>query len=307
MPEAPAATFALQFVSGRYQGTVVLLPDGAEIAIGRESDLDIVLQEDMVSRKHAKVVAAGAEIQITDLGSTNGTFVNGQKVKRARIGEGDRVLVGTSLMKVVRAEATAEAPMQHASTPAPHVTRRPAAMQGRLEEVPLPDLLQLLAASRKTGMLAVEAGPAEGHVHFAEGKVTGCDLAAVPGLSPQKAFARLLAVDRGAFELRPTEPVPATAVLDAPLEGLLMEGIRQLDEWRALSGRLPAPGAKVAVGIPLAAPLRALAPEDLDAFQLALEGGTFQALLDRAAASDAEVAGRLLRLAEKGYLKVVGP
>jgi hypothetical protein len=86
-----------------------------------------------------------------------------------------------------------------------------------------------------------------------------------------------------------------------------MEGIRQLDEWRALSGRLPAPGAKVAVGIPLAAPLRALAPEDLDAFQLALEGGTFQALLDRAAASDAEVAGRLLRLAEKGYLKVVGP
>jgi pSer/pThr/pTyr-binding forkhead associated (FHA) protein len=307
MSDAPAATFVLQFVSGRYQGTVVPLPDGAEIAIGRESDLDIVLQEDMVSRKHAKVIAQGGEIQITDLGSTNGTFVNGQKVKRARIGEGDRVLVGTSLMKVVRAEATTEAPLPRDSTPAPHTTRRPAAMQGRLEEVPLPDLLQLLAASRKTGVLAVEGGTTEGHVHFADGKVTGCALTVAPGLAPQKAFARLLAIDRGAFELRPAEEVPATAALDAPLEGLLMEGIRQLDEWRALAGKLPAPGAKVTLGLPLAAPLRALAPEDLDAFQLALEGGTFQALLDRAAASDADLAARLLRLAEKGYLKVVGP
>lgn len=307
MPDAPAAKFAVQFVSGRYQGTVVLLPDGAEIVVGRESDLDIVLQEDMVSRKHAKLIALGDEIQITDLGSTNGTFVNGQKVKRARIGEGDRVLVGTSLMKVVRAEATVEAPMPHASTPAPHVTRRPAAMQGRLEEVPLPDLLQLLAASRKTGMLAVEAGQSEGHVHFADGKVTGCTLTASPALSPQKAFGRLLALERGAFELRPAEPPPATAALEAPLEGLLMEGLRQLDEWRALAGRLPTPAAKVSAGIPPPAPLRALGPEDLDVFQLAMEGGTFQAFLDRAAVSDAEMAERLLRLAEKGYLKIVGP
>jgi hypothetical protein len=304
MSDAPAVTFALQFVSGRYQGTVIPLPDGAEILIGRESDLDIVLQEDMVSRKHAKVTVRGEEIQISDLGSTNGTFVNGQKVKRAQLGAGDRVLVGTSLMKVVRGEATAEAPLPRPGTPAPHVTRRPAAMQGRLEEVPLPDLLQLLAASRKTGVLAVDAGSSEGHVHFADGKVTGCTLGSAPGLSPHKALARLLAFERGVFELRPVEGVPEGARLDAPLEGLLMEGVRQLDEWRALAGRLPAPGARVSPEVPLRAPLRALPPEELDAFQLALEGGTFQSLLDRAVGSDAETAGHLLRLAEKGYLKV---
>jgi hypothetical protein len=83
-----------------------------------------------------------------------------------------------------------------------------------------------------------------------------------------------------------------------------MEGVRQLDEWRALAGRLPAPGARVSPEVPLRAPLRALPPEELDAFQLALEGGTFQSLLDRAVGSDAETAGHLLRLAEKGYLKV---
>jgi hypothetical protein len=307
MSDAPAATFAFQFVSGRYQGTVVPLADGAELLIGRESDLDIVLQEDMVSRKHAKVTIRGDEIQISDLGSTNGTFVNGQKVKRARLGEGDRVLVGTSLMKVVRADATAEAPLPRPGTPAPHATRRPAAMQGRLDEVPLPDLLQLLSASRKTGVLVLDAGSVEGHVHFADGKVTGCMLGSAPALPPQKAFARLLAFERGAFELRPAEEVPAGARLDAPLEGLLMEGIHQLDEWRALGGQLPAPAAKVAVAIPVPSPLRALPPDELDAFQLALEGGTFQSLLDRAAWSDADTAGRLLRLAGKGCLRFVAP
>lgn len=299
MADAPAAAFALQFVSGRYQGTSVPLPEGAEIVIGRESDLDVVLQEDMVSRKHAKIVVRDGEIQISDLGSTNGTFVNGQKVKRARIAEGDRVLVGTSLMKVVRAEATVEQP-----TPLPHATRRPAAMQGRLEEVPLPDLLQLLAASRKTGVLALLEGASEAHVHLADGKVTGCTLRSSPGIPPKKAFARLLALERGAFELRPAEAPPAGAAVDEPLEALLMDGLRQLDEWRALGGKTPPGGAAIAPARPLPAPLRELSPDELDLFQLALEAGTVQGVLDRSADADAAVAERLRALADKGFLRI---
>jgi hypothetical protein len=301
MAGAPAI-WALQFVSGRYQGTSVPLPDGGEVLIGRESDLDVVLQEDMVSRKHAKFVVKGDEILLSDLGSTNGTFVNGQKVKRAKVGEGDRVLVGTSLMKVVRSEATAEE--QKAPTPLPHPTRRPSAMQGRLEEVPLPDLLQLLAASRKTGLLAVGDAASEGRVHLAEGKVTGCSVSSAPAITPQKAFARLLGLDRGPFELRPPEAPPPAAALDAPLEALLMEGCRQLDELRALGPRLPAPGARVTVAVPLPQPLRTLSPEDLDVFQIALEAGTVQRVLDRSTAPDVDVATRLVGLAERGYLKV---
>jgi hypothetical protein len=299
-----AATWALQFVSGRYQGGVVPLREGEEMLIGRESDLDVVLQEDMVSRKHAKIVARGGEIHLTDLGSTNGTFVNGQKVRKARVAEGDRVLVGTSLMKVVRADGTEEATLQPLPTPGPHVTRRPAAMQGRLEEVPLPDLLQLLAASRKTGVLAVGEGAQEAHVHLGEGRVSGCSIGSAPGLAPQKAFARLLGLERGAFELRPPEPPPPRAALDAPLEGLLMEGLRQLDEWRALLPRLPPPGTPVAAAVPPPAPLRSLSPEELDVLQLALAGGTVQSLLDRAAQPDSEVAARLLGLAEKGFVRM---
>src|SRR5262245_40262911 len=96
-----AASFALRFISGKYQGgEFPLLPD-REIVIGRASDLDMVLVEDMVSRKHAKITTNGGQVFIQDLGSTNGTFVNGEKVKKTRLKEGDRVLIGTSILKVL--------------------------------------------------------------------------------------------------------------------------------------------------------------------------------------------------------------
>src|SRR5215212_9255843 len=93
--------FALRFISGKYQGGEFPLRMEREIVIGRSSDLDMVLVEDMVSRKHAKISTAGQQIVIQDLGSTNGTFVNGEKVKKIRLKEGDRILIGTSIIKLV--------------------------------------------------------------------------------------------------------------------------------------------------------------------------------------------------------------
>src|SRR3954465_870324 len=94
--------FALKFISGKYQGGEFPLKSDKQIVIGRSSELDMVLVEDMVSRKHAKITIQAGKITIEDLGSTNGTFVNGEKVKTARLKEGDRILVGTSILKLVR-------------------------------------------------------------------------------------------------------------------------------------------------------------------------------------------------------------
>src|SRR6187431_523832 len=93
--------YALRFISGKYQGGEFPLRMEREIVIGRSSDLDMVLVEDMVSRKHAKISTAAKEITISDMGSTNGTFVNGEKVKKQRLKEGDRILIGTSIIKLV--------------------------------------------------------------------------------------------------------------------------------------------------------------------------------------------------------------
>ena len=94
--------WALRFISGKYQGGEFPLKSEKQIVIGRSSELDMVLVEDMVSRKHAKITVAAGKITIEDLGSTNGTFVNGEKIKQARLKEGDRILIGTSILKLVQ-------------------------------------------------------------------------------------------------------------------------------------------------------------------------------------------------------------
>src|SRR5436190_18550555 len=153
-------SYAFRFISGKYQGGEYPLSDAGELVIGRSSELDMVLIEDMVSRKHAKLTLASDQITIADLGSTNGTFVNGEKVRRARLKEGDRILIGTSILKLVVRQPgpaiDAKAAQLNLERTAAAQEKRPggrSAVQGRLEEVPLVDLLQLLSTSKKTGAI----------------------------------------------------------------------------------------------------------------------------------------------------------
>src|SRR5688500_9121776 len=105
-----------------------------EIVIGRSSDLDMVLVEDMVSRKHAKISTIGGQIVIQDLGSTNGTFVNGEKIKKVRLKEGDRILIGTSIIKLVSVDGTGasmSAPSEAEARERLEVAQRKQAAQGQ--------------------------------------------------------------------------------------------------------------------------------------------------------------------------------
>src|SRR5690348_3857250 len=70
--------------------------DEGETLIGRGEGCLVVVNEAMVSRKHARVVFSGAHLYIEDLGSANGTYVNRDRVQgRQDLFAGDRIFIGT--------------------------------------------------------------------------------------------------------------------------------------------------------------------------------------------------------------------
>jgi hypothetical protein len=79
-----------------------LTPPG--LIIGRGSDADLRINDPGISRTHAQIRVTGSEpplqIDIVDLGSTNGIMVNGQKVRHAVLGEGSRIEIGSTRMLV---------------------------------------------------------------------------------------------------------------------------------------------------------------------------------------------------------------
>jgi pSer/pThr/pTyr-binding forkhead associated (FHA) protein len=73
--------------------TFRILP-GSIKTIGRAPRADFIVDAALVSRVHCKLTAGAAELEVVDLESTNGTFVNGARVDRALLKSGDRLGVG---------------------------------------------------------------------------------------------------------------------------------------------------------------------------------------------------------------------
>ncbi len=89
----------LVFISGKYEGGSYTLPEQGTITIGRGGELDIVVVEDMVSRRHAEIRVEGEQVVYQDLGSTNGSFLNGERFSKATLKHGDRLALGSSILE----------------------------------------------------------------------------------------------------------------------------------------------------------------------------------------------------------------
>lgn len=78
--------------------------DKPAVAMGRAKDCDIVVADLNVSRRHAEVRLENGEHWLVDLGSTNGTSVNGTRVSRAKLENGDRIELGSTVLVFERSE-----------------------------------------------------------------------------------------------------------------------------------------------------------------------------------------------------------
>lgn len=79
------------------------IPPGKIKTIGRAPNADFIVDATLVSRLHCRLSAGAAELHVEDLESTNGTYVNGERVQRAALKSGDKLGVGEVEFVVSRA------------------------------------------------------------------------------------------------------------------------------------------------------------------------------------------------------------
>ncbi|MEM9463510.1 MAG: LuxR C-terminal-related transcriptional regulator [Myxococcota bacterium] len=89
----PKAQPCLQVLSGAEVGRVFVLPMGTSI-IGRGAKAEVQIDEGGISREHAKIIVGDDVVNLVDLGSTNGTFLDGSPIDAAIVRDGNRIHVG---------------------------------------------------------------------------------------------------------------------------------------------------------------------------------------------------------------------
>ncbi len=107
--------------------------------------------------------------------------------------------------------------------------------QGSLSELPLPDVVQLVSSSGKTGCFHLTDGDIKGQIYIHEGKIVH---AQVEDLSGEEAVYQLAIWSKGEFFFETGASVAANTITKTNTN-LLMEAARRLDEWRVLQKKVP--------------------------------------------------------------------
>ncbi len=83
------------FLSGPLIGKLLHIQEGITV-LGRAPDANLVINDPRISRHHVKIDVTGQDVTIEDMGSTNGTFVNGKRITKQALADGDKIQISSS-------------------------------------------------------------------------------------------------------------------------------------------------------------------------------------------------------------------
>ena len=108
------------------------------------------------------------------------------------------------------------------------------AFQGSLSELPLPDIIQLVSVSGKTGAFHLKRGGEEGQIFLSDGQIVHAEVGHMEG---EEAVYELATWNQGDFSFDPGPPTPEKSITKSNTN-LLMEAARRMDEWKILAKRI---------------------------------------------------------------------
>lgn len=173
-------------------------------------------------------------------------------------------------------------------------------IEGGLSQLPLPDLLQILAMNRRTGRLTVHTSGHRGEVFLADGQPVNARLGEIEG---EKALFRIIGWREGTFSFSPGPATPKRLVTRM-MEGVLLESMRQSDERERLLAELPPIGQliqKTAKGVEPIEPH----PVTAEVLSLLRVPRRIAELLDLSKAADLEVLAAIGALLTRGLVERV--
>jgi len=156
----------LQILLGRERARIYAVEGGAYV-LGRSSECDLVLASDIVSRRHATIAIGPRDVRVRDLGSSNGTYINGARVVGDGLaGEGDIILVGDVALRLHGTMVPALLPPRPDAEPGTSFN-----LSGSLIEIPPATLLRYLAVIKKTGVLSLTSPPLTSRISLTRGHI----------------------------------------------------------------------------------------------------------------------------------------
>ena len=230
----------------RYPDEPIQVPDKGEVSIGRSEDNDIVLAEPRVSRKHAVInwLEPPGVYVISDLGSSNGTYLNGTKLPANHPGvlkDWDKIRIAsavftvrvvdnpaiiTSEFKELRERVQCEVTEVIKLSELQETLVQPA-FAGELAHLCPVELFQMLEIGYKTGILTLSTSGGEGSYTIISGQVSN---AKFKEKRAEEAVYEVLKYNEGTFAFTPQEVTIKEPEITAYTTSLLMEGCRLLDE-----------------------------------------------------------------------------
>lgn len=174
---------------------------------------------------------------------------------------------------------------------------------GSLEDMGVVDLLQTIEVSRKSGIATVVNGQRTAFIYFSDGKVIDAEQGRLRG---EEAVYRTLIWTSGNFEVE-FKPIDNEEIIQTATQGLLMEGMRRVDEWGRLAEQLPSAAAVFDVDHQALAERLMEIPDELNGILRLLDGTrSLMVVIDESPFDDLSTLSVISKLYFEGLLLQVG-
>jgi len=266
------------------------------VAIGRHDSNDLSFDSRNVSNYHAEILCEAEALVLHDLGSTKGSYVNEERVKRRKLQHGDCIRIGNN--KITVKLANEDAKESEASTPS-------VPMQGSFQRTgPAPTVreirLNLCALKNSVRLTLTRVQSHQSYqivVYVHDGRIV---FAEAGSAHAEKALYRVFEWHRDEYK---TEPFPADDSLPrsvtVPVETLVEEGEQQAKELDELMSKLPPLEAALRLREGCRMRICDFTPLELDVFQAVIRDRTLRGAIEGCGMTDLRVMTQVHALIRK--------